>query len=147
VKILKIEITKIDDAAIIPSYAHEGDAGVDLYSIKEYVLQPGKRILVQTGIKIAVPKGYEAQVRPKSGLALKFGLSVCNTPGTIDSGYRGEVGIIVINHGEQVYTIEKQSKIAQLVVCKVEHAQFEEVKTLDATSRNEGGFGSTGLKR
>ena len=96
-KILKIEITKIDDAAIIPSYAHEGDAGVDLYSIKEYVLQPGKRILVQTGIKIAVPKGYEAQVRPKSGLALKFGLSVCNTPGTIDSGYRGEVGIIVIN--------------------------------------------------
>jgi len=141
---IKIQITKIKENAIIPKYAHEGDAGVDLYSAEDYVLKPGERILVSTGIKIAVPKGYEAQVRPKSGLALKHGISVANTPGTVDAGYRGEVGVIAINLGNEAYNIEKGKKIAQMVINKIEEAEFEEVDELDETSRNEGGFGSTG---
>ena len=142
---VKIQITKIKDNAITPKYAHEGDAGVDLYSTEEYVLKPGERVLVSTGIKIAVPKGYEAQVRPKSGLALKSGISVLNTPGTVDSGYRGEVGVIAINLSQEEYKIETGKKIAQMVINKIEEAEFEEVDNLDETTRNEGGFGSTGL--
>jgi dUTP pyrophosphatase len=141
-----VKIKKIKDNAILPNYAHEGDAGVDLYSTEDYVLRPGERTLVSTGIKIALPLGYEAQVRPKSGLALKSGLSVCNTPGTVDAGYRGEVGVIVINHGSDEYKIETGSKIAQMVFTNVEQAQFEEVSELDETTRNDGGFGSTGLR-
>ncbi|MFH2028865.1 MAG: dUTP diphosphatase [Nanoarchaeota archaeon] len=140
-----IKIQKIKDNAVIPSYAHEGDAGVDLYSTEEYNLKPGERTLVSTGIKIAIPIGYEAQIRPKSGLALKNGLSIVNTPGTIDAGYRGEIGIILINHSQEEQKIEKGKKIAQMVIKKVEQAEFEEVAGLDETSRNEGGFGSTGL--
>lgn len=140
-----IKIQKIKDNAIIPKYAHEGDAGVDLYSTEEYLIKPGERVLVSTGIKMAIPKGHEAQIRPKSGLALKHGLSIVNTPGTIDSGYRGEVGIIIINLGKEEYKIEKGKKVAQMVINQVEEATFEEVKELDETTRNEGGFGSTGL--
>ena len=142
---VKIKVQKIKGNAIIPKYAHEGDAGVDLYSTEEYLLKPGDMVLVSTGIKVAIPKGYEGQIRPKSGLALKHGLSVVNTPGTIDSGYRGEVGIILINLGKKEYKIEAGKKVAQLIVNRVEEATFEEVKELDETSRNEGGFGSTGL--
>jgi len=141
---VKIKITKIKENAIIPKYAHEGDAGVDLYSTEDYVLKPGERVLVSTGIKIAVPKGYEAQIRPKSGLALKNGISIVNTPGTVDAPYRGEIGIIIINLGQEEYKIEKGKKIAQMVINKVEEAEFEEVDELDETTRNEGGFGSTG---
>ena len=142
----KVKIQKINEDAIIPKYAHDGDSGMDLYSIKEYVLKPGERALVQTGLKIAIPKGYEAQIRPKSGLALKSGVTVLNTPGTVDAPYRGELGIIVINHSNEEYKIEKNKKVAQLVFQKVEHATLEEVVNLDDTSRGEGGFGSTGLK-
>ncbi len=142
---IKVQITKIKDNAITPKYAHEGDAGVDLYSTEEYILKPGERVLVSTGIKIAVPKGYEAQVRPKSGLALKSGISVLNTPGTVDSGYRGEVGVIAVNLSQEEYKIEAGKKIAQMVFAKVEEAEFEEVAELDETARNAGGFGSTGL--
>lgn len=142
---VKIKIQKIKDNAILPNYAHEGDAGVDLYSTENYLLKPGERVLVSTGIKIAVPRGYEAQIRPKSGLALNNGLSVLNTPGTVDSGYRGEVGVIAVNLGKVDYKIEKGKKIAQMVINKVEEAEFEEVKELDQTKRKEGGFGSTGL--
>ena len=142
---VNIEVQKIKDNAIIPKYAHEGDAGVDLYSTEEYLLKPGERVLVSTGIKVAIPKGYEAQIRPKSGLALKHGISVVNTPGTIDSGYRGEVGVIAVNLGKEEYKIEKGKKVAQMVINKVEEAEFEEVDELDETSRNDGGFGSTGL--
>ena len=142
---VKVKVQKIKDNATIPKYAHEGDAGVDLHSTEDYVLKPGERILVSTGIKIAVPKGYEAQIRPKSGLALKHGITVLNTPGTIDAGYRGEVGVIAVNLGKEDYKIEKGKKIAQMIVNKVEEVEFEEVDELDNTTRNEGGFGSTGL--
>jgi len=143
---VKIKIKKIKDNAIIPEYAHDGDAGVDLYSTEDYLLKPGERVLVSTGIKIAIPKGYEAQVRPKSGLAIKNGLSIVNTPGTIDSPYRGEVQIIAINLGKENIKIEKQTKVAQMVINKIEEAEFEEVDELDNTTRGEGGFGSTGHK-
>lgn len=141
---LRIKINKIKENAILPHYAHEGDAGVDLYSAEDYVLKPGQRILVSTGIKIAIPKGYEGQLRPKSGLALNYGISICNSPGTIDSGYRGEIGVIAINHSNEEFKIEKRTKIAQLVFNKIEKAEFEEVKDLDTTKRGQGGFGSTG---
>ena len=142
---LKVRLKKIKENAILPHYAHEGDAGVDLYSTEDYVLKPGQITLVSIGIKIAIPKGYEAQVRPKSGLALNHGISVCNSPGTIDSGYRGEVRVIVINHGAEEFKIEKGTKIAQMVFNKIEKAEFEEVENLDNTKRGQGGFGSTGL--
>ena len=141
---IKVKIKKIKDNATVPKYAHPSDAGVDLYSTEDYIIKPGKRILVSTGISMAIPEGYEGQIRPKSGLALKQGISVCNTPGTIDAGYRGEVGVIAINHGNEDHNIEKGKKIAQMVFNKVEEADFEEVEDLDDTSRGDGGFGSTG---
>ena len=140
---LRIEIKRDADAKM-PLYAHKGDSGVDLYAAEDYLLKPNERILVSTGIKIAVPKGYEAQVRPKSGLALNHGLSIVNTPGTIDSGYRGEVGVIAVNLGKEDIKIEKGKKIAQMVFNKVEEAEFEEVDELENTKRGAGGFGSTG---
>lgn len=142
---LNVKIQRLDKNARLPSYAHDGDAGMDVYSNEDYTLKPGERKLFSTGIKIAVPPGYECQTRPKSGLALKHGISIVNTPGTIDSGYRGEVGIILINHSKEPYHVEKGKKIAQLVFNKVEEAKFEEVDVLEETSRNEGGFGSTGV--
>jgi len=139
---INVKIEKIKDNAVIPHYAHDGDAGFDLYSAEDYHLKPGQRVLVSTGIKIAVPKGYEAQIRPKSGLALSHGLTVLNTPGTIDAGYRGEVGVIVINLGKEDVRIEKGKKVAQMVFNKVEEVNFSEEK-LDDTKRGSGGFGST----
>ncbi len=141
---IKVRIKKIKKDAIIPRYAYDGDAGVDIYSAEDYTLKPGERALVSTGIKIAIPDGYEAQIRPRSGLALKYGISICNTPGTIDSGYRGEVCAIVINHGKNVFNIKKGDKIAQMVFNKIERAEFIEVEELDATKRGEKGFGSSG---
>ncbi|MFH1850054.1 MAG: dUTP diphosphatase [archaeon] len=140
-----IKIKKVKDVKT-PEYAHLGDSGVDLHSAEKYELKPMDRVLVSTGIKIAIPIGYEGQVRPKSGLAIKQGLSVVNTPGTIDAGYRGEVKVIVINLGNETALIDEGQKIAQLVITRVEQAQFEEVSELDDTSRQEGGFGSTGLR-
>jgi len=142
---INVKIKKIKDNAIIPKYVHEGDSGVDLYSAEDYLLKPGERVLVSTGLKIAIPKSYEAQIRPKSGLALNNGVSIVNTPGTIDAGYRGEIGIITINLGKENFKIEKGKKIAQMVFNKVEEAKFEEVEDLDNTKRGDGGFGSTGL--
>jgi len=140
---IRVKIKKIKDNAVIPHYAHDGDAGVDLYSTEDYLLKPGERALVSTGIKIAIPKGYEAQIRPKSGLALNHGLSVVNTPGTVDSSYRGEIGVILINLGKEDVRIGKGKKIAQMVFSKVEKASFSE-EELDDTKRGAGGFGSTG---
>ena len=145
-KMLKIKIKKIKENAIVPKYAHHGDAGVDLYSTEDYIIKPGERVLVSTGIAIAIPKGHEAQVRPKSGLALKHGISIVNTPGTVDCEYRGEIGVIAINLGNEDFKIEKGNKIAQMVFNKIEKADFEEVKELDDTTRGDGGFGSTGHK-
>ena len=141
---MQLKVKKIHEDAKIPVYAHEGDSGMDLYSVEDTVLQPSETKLVKTGLQIAVPKGFEAQVRPKSGLAAKFGISVLNTPGTVDSGYRGEVMVILINHGKEEYKIEKGKKIAQMVIAKVEEAKIEVVEDLDDTTRKDGGFGSTG---
>ena len=142
---MEVKVKKIHEDAKIPAYAHEGDSGMDLYSVEDTVLQPGETKLVKTGLQIAVPKGFEAQVRPKSGLAAKFGVTVLNTPGTVDSGYRGEVMVILINHGKEEYKVEKGKKIAQMVIAKVEEAKIEVVEDLDDTTRKDGGFGSTGL--
>jgi dUTP pyrophosphatase len=143
---IKIKIKKIKENAIVPKYAHHGDAGVDLYSTEDYILKPGERTLVSTGIAISIPPGHEAQVRPKSGLALKHGISIVNTPGTVDCEYRGEIGVIAINLGQEDFKIEKGNKIAQMVFNKIEEADFEEVEELDDTTRGDGGFGSTGHK-
>jgi dUTP pyrophosphatase len=141
---MKIKMQKVEEDAKIPSYAHPGDAGMDLYAAESVVLKPGERTIVSTGFKMALPEGYEAQIRPKSGLAAKHGVSVVNTPGTVDAGYRGIVGVILINHGNEEFAVEKNMKIAQMVINKVENPDIEEVDELDDTSRGEGGFGSTG---
>jgi len=140
---IKIELVVAPEAKV-PAYAHEGDAGMDLFSTAEITLKPMQRALIPTGIRAAIPKGYEAQIRPKSGLAINHGISLVNTPGTIDSGFRGEIKVIMINFGDEPYTIRKGSKIAQMVIAKVESVRIEKVDSLDKTSRNEGGFGSTG---
>ena len=142
---MQLKIKRLTDTAIAPSYAHEGDAGMDLCADMDVVLYSGKSALVKTGIAIAVPVGHEAQVRPRSGLALKRQITVLNTPGTIDSGFRGEVGVILINHGKEVVSIKKGDRIAQLVITPVIRAEIEEVQELAASVRGEGGFGSTGI--
>ena len=144
VKMLRVKIKKTASAKM-PSYAHKGDAGMDLYSAEEYTLKPMERKLIGTGIRIAIPHGYEAQIRPKSGLAIEHGISHANSVGTIDSGYRGEIRVPLINLSEKPYRIETGKKIAQMVFAKVEEAVFEEAEDLDKTARNENGFGSTGL--
>lgn len=142
---MKLLIEKIDESAVVPFYAHKGDAGLDLFSIEEVVINPGERKLIHTGIKIGLPENTEAQIRPRSGLALKHGITVLNTPGTIDEGYRGEIGIILINLGEGSFKVEKKMKIAQMVIKPVLHMDIEEVKQLSDSERGEGGFGSTGF--
>ena len=145
-KELILKVQKVHKDAIIPNYAHIGDAGLDLFSIEEKLLKPGDSTLIKTGIKIELPEQTEAQIRPRSGLALKKGITVLNTPGTIDEGYRGEIGIILINHGKEDFLVEKHMKIAQMVVKPVWYVNVEEVKELSNTERAEGGFGSTGTK-
>lgn len=141
---LPIQIAVAKDTQV-PSYAHAGDSGMDLYATETVTLEAGQRALIGTGIKVAIPSGYEAQVRPKSGLAIKHGITVLNTPGTIDAPYRGEIKIPLINLGQESYQVEQGKKIAQIVFAKVTHATFEVVEELDQTTRGEGGFGSTGL--
>lgn len=136
----------LEAGATLPQYATSGSAGADVVSRESFVLQPLERKLVSTGLKIAVPEGFEMQVRPRSGLALRQGLSMVNTPGTIDSDYRGEVGVILINLGQEPVAIEAGERIAQWVLCPVYQATFEPVEHLPPTGRGEGGFGSTGTK-
>jgi len=144
---IDVVVQKLSADSVVPKYAHEGDAGVDLYSAGNFTVKPGERVLVPTGLKMAIPCGCEGQVRPKSGLALKHGITVLNTPGTVDAPYRGEVGVIVINHDlRAAYEIKKGEKIAQMVFNKVEHVTFTEAGELEATTRGEGGYGSTGKK-
>ncbi len=132
----------------LPAYETSGSAGMDLRAAvaenSPVILAPGMRSLVPTGLKIALEPGFEAQVRPRSGLALKHGLTCLNSPGTIDSDYRGEVGVILINHGQEPFVIRRGERIAQLVVAKCEQAAMVEVEALDETARGAGGFGSTG---
>jgi len=142
---LEILVTKLDNDAVIPTYAKPGDAGADLYSISDLVLSPGERALVKTGIAIALPNGYVGLVHPRSGLGLKNGISVVNTPGTIDAGYRGEIGVVLINHDlHESFQVKKGDRIAQLVIQKVENAQFKMVDQLPESERSTGGYGSTG---
>jgi len=131
----------------LPAYATAGSAGLDLLAAVDapVTLQPGARALVPTGIAVALPAGYEAQVRPRSGLAARHGVTLVNSPGTIDSDYRGEIGAILVNLGSEAFTIERGSRIAQLVVAPVSQAVLEEVAELPASVRGAGGFGSTGL--
>lgn len=128
----------------LPVYATEGAAGMDVVSAENVTLEAGRRHAVATGLSVAIPDGYEIQVRPRSGLAFKHGISVPNAPGTIDSDYRGELKVILINHGENAFAIERGDRIAQLVLAPVTQAAWDEVDTLDDTARGEGGFGSTG---
>ena len=142
---MTVKFRRIDPAATLPSYAHPGDAGMDIRSIEDLVIDPGARKLVHTGLVMMLPPGYEAQVRPRSGLALRNGVTVLNTPGTIDEGYRGEVGVVLANFGSEPFRIEKGSKIAQIVVAPCTRAEIEETVEIDSTERGEGGFGSTGV--
>ncbi len=139
-----LKIKKINENAIIPCYAHPGDSGMDLYSIEDKVISPGETTLVKTGLTIQLPPNTEAQIRPRSGLALKNSITVLNTPGTIDEGYRGEIGIILINHGKEPFVVTRQMRIAQMVIKPTLTVEIIEVNELTDTSRNTGGFGSTG---
>lgn len=130
----------------VPAYATTGAAGMDVVAAEDVDLAPRGRHAVATGFAMAIPEGFEVQVRPRSGLALKHGISLPNTPGTIDSDYRGELKIIMINLGEEAFAIRRGDRIAQLVVAPVQLASFAEVEELDDTARGAGGFGSTGLK-
>jgi len=141
----KLKVKKISDKAKLPEYAHPGDAGMDVFSNEEILLRSGESALVKTGIKIELPENTEAQVRPRSGLALKEGITVLNTPGTIDEGYRGEVGVILINHSKKDFLITEGMKIAQMVISPVHRAEVIEVDELSDTIRGTGGFGSTGV--
>ena len=141
---MKVLFRKIDADARLPAYAHPGDAGMDVCSVEEAVIGPGGRRLVKTGLVMMLPPDAEAQVRPRSGLALKHGVTVLNTPGTIDAGYRGEVGVILANFGSEPYKVEKGARIAQIVVAPVVRAEIAETTETDETARGAGGFGSTG---
>ncbi len=141
---VKIRVKRLSPDAKIPKAAKTGDVAFDLYSSVEYILGPGERFAVPTGIALEIPAGYEGQVRPRSGLALKEGITVLNTPGTIDSGYRGEVKIIMINHNGETFKITKGLRISQLAIRPVPEVEFIEVDELSDTERGEGGFGSTG---
>ncbi|MGN3974258.1 dUTP diphosphatase [Tsuneonella sp. SYSU-LHT278] len=128
----------------LPKYATVGAAGMDVLSAEDVTIAPGARHAVATGLALAIPPGFEIQVRPRSGLALKHGITVPNTPGTIDSDYRGELKVILINHGGEAFAIERGDRVAQLVLAPVVQATWDEVETLDDTDRGAGGFGSTG---
>lgn len=132
----------------IPAYETQGSAGFDLRAAisEPIVLQPGKRTLIPIGIKIALPNGYEAQIRPRSGLAYRHGITMLNSPGTIDSDYRGEIKVIVINHGEEPFTIKHGDRIAQMIIAPVQKIEIQKVFELPRTKRGDGGFGSTGIR-
>ena len=128
----------------VPSYAHPGDAGADIHAAEAVTLEPGERALVGTGVAIALPDGYAAFVHPRSGLAAKHGITIVNAPGTVDAGYRGEIKVILVNLGQEAFTIQRGERIAQLVLAPVTRLAWQAVDSLDETERGAGGFGSTG---
>ena len=140
-----LPVRLLDPRAVLPSYAHPGDAGMDLSACEVVEIAPGTAAMVRTGIAIALPPGTEAQVRPRSGLAARNAVTVLNTPGTVDEGYRGEIRVILINHGLEVFRVTPGMRIAQLVVAPVLRVRPEAVDSLPETSRGEAGFGSTGV--
>ncbi len=139
-------LKKLHESVKTPILEHEGDAGFDLYAFEDVTLKPFERKLIATGLMIALPQNMEAQVRPKSGLALNHGVTLLNTPGTIDSSYRGEIKVLMINLGDKKFVVKKNTKIAQIVFNEIKRPKIIEVKELDDTSRGTGGFGSTGLE-
>jgi len=142
---MTIRFKRIHPDATLPAYAHADDAGMDVRSVDSLEIPVGGRALVHTGLVMALPPGYEAQIRPRSGLALKFGVTVLNTPGTIDAGYRGEVGVILANFGTEAFAVRKGDKIAQMVIAPVTRLAVLEADSVDETDRGAGGFGSTGI--
>lgn len=142
-----LKFKKEDKDAMLPTYAHPDDAGMDIFSNEEKIIPSKSWALVKTGFSMELPTGYEAQVRSKSGLTLKSGLIVLNSPGTIDENYRGEVGVILMNVSDNDYKVERYQKIAQMVINKVEHFKVVEVTEMSETNRGEGGFGSTGINK
>ena len=144
----KIQIKKLSNSVLIPKYETEGSSGMDIaaHITDNIIINPGDKALVSTGFSMAIPRGYEIQIRPRSGLAAKKNITVLNTPGTIDADYRGEIKVILINLGKEKFVIENGDRIAQMVVCPVVQASLVEVKELSDTARGSGGFGSTGAK-
>jgi dUTP pyrophosphatase len=146
---VRLRATRVGPVEVpLPSYQTDGSAGMDLAAALEapITLAPGERRLVPTGLALEIPPGYEGQVRPRSGLALKHGIGMVNAPGTIDSDYRGPVGVLLVNHGQEPFVIEPLTRIGQLVISRVERAEVELVVSLDVTTRGSGGFGSTGTR-
>ncbi|MDJ0728272.1 MAG: dUTP diphosphatase [Prochloraceae cyanobacterium] len=141
---MKLKVLKLNPEAIIPQYQHQDDSGLDLISTEAVELQPGDSQLIPTGIAIELPPNTEAQIRPRSGLALQHQITVLNTPGTIDRSFRGEIGVILINHGKDNFQVTQGMKIAQIVIAPVIRVEVEETQKLTQTSRAANGFGSTG---
>ncbi len=139
-------VTRLDPGVELPAYAHPGDAGADLVTTRDVTLPPGGRTMVGTGIAIALPAGYAAFIHPRSGLAHRLGVSIANTPGTVDAGYRGEIRVVLINHDlEESAVFRRGDRIAQLVIQRVEPARFHEVQRLPGSARGQNGYGSTGV--
>lgn len=145
---MKVQILRLGNGKDLPLpvYATSGSAGLDLRAAEAFTLKPGERALVPTGVAIALPKGFEAQVRPRSGLAVKHGVTVLNAPGTIDADYRGEIKVPIINHGAEDFVIVRGDRIAQMVIAPVTIATLMEIDRLEETERGSGGFGSSGQK-
>ena len=145
---IKVLIKKLNPKAELPKYKTEGSSGMDLVACieKDVNIKPGNKAVIPVGFALSVPKNFEIQIRPRSGLAAKNDITVLNTPGTIDSDYRGEVKVILFNHGKNIFKIEHGLRIAQMILCPVEKAEIIEVEELTDTLRGKGGFGSTGLK-
>ena len=145
---IEILIKRLSKNISLPKYETEGSSGMDLAANieKEIRIDPGKSAIIPTGLAVSIPKGYEIQIRPRSGLAAKSKITVLNTPGTIDADYRGEIKVILINLGDKSFLIEKGSRIAQMIVCPVAQVKIQEVDNLSKTNRGKGGFGSTGVK-
>ena len=143
---IRLGFSLVHPNAELPTYAHEGDSGMDVRSVEDVDIPAGGRALVHTGLVANIPSGWEIQVRPRSGLALKHGITVLNTPGTVDSGYRGEIGVILANLGGEPYSVRKGDKVAQLVVSPVVQAEVFAADGVDGTERGAGGFGSTGAR-
>ncbi|WP_104722562.1 dUTP diphosphatase [Helicobacter mesocricetorum] len=139
-----LKVKKLSPKAVLPKYQSSGAAGFDLCAIEDLTIPPGKWALIPTGLAFGIKSGYEIQIRPRSGLALKYGFTILNTPGTIDSDYRGEIKVIAINLGEEEFVIRIGDRIAQAVLCKVKQAKIKETASLDKTKRGSCGFGSTG---
>jgi dUTP pyrophosphatase len=138
-------VQRLDPDVPLPAYAHPGDAGADLVTVEDVVLEPGERALVRTGLALALPDGYAAFVHPRSGLGYRLGVSIVNTPGTVDAGYRGEIQVLLVNHDlRRRATFRRGERIAQLVVQRVERARFHVVDRLPGSDRGDGGYGSTG---